>query len=51
MNIPRIVVLTTALRDGGIAAYRADGSGDTPLPTDSINTVRDGVLSLIATQK
>jgi hypothetical protein len=51
MNIPRIVTLTIALSATGSAANSADGSDNTPLPTDNINAVRDGVSSPTTTQK
>jgi hypothetical protein len=34
MNAARIVVLTIAVGAGGMAACRASGFGDKPLPTD-----------------
>jgi len=37
MSTPSIVVLTTTLRAGGIAAYPASGSDYTPLSTDIVN--------------
>jgi pilus assembly protein CpaB len=54
MNTARIVVLTIAVGADGIAAYPADGSDNTllpTLPTDGINVVRDGVPGLTTTQK
>jgi hypothetical protein len=51
MNIPRIVVLTITLSATGSAANLADGPDNTPLPTDSIHAVRDGISSPAATQK
>jgi hypothetical protein len=42
MSIESIVFLTI---DGGAAACPADGSDKTPLPTDNINAVRDGISS------
>jgi hypothetical protein len=51
MNTARIVVLTIAVGADGIAAYPADGSDNTLLPTDSIDVVRDGESGLTTTQK
>ena len=51
MNTARIVVLTIAVGADGIAAYPADGSDNTLLPTDRIDVVRDGVSGLTTTQK
>jgi pilus assembly protein CpaB len=51
MNTARIVLLTIAVGDGGIAAYPADGSGNTLPPTASINAARDGVSDPTAIQK
>jgi hypothetical protein len=48
MSIERIVFLAI---DGGAAACPADGSDKSPLPTDNINAVRDGVSSPTTTQQ
>jgi hypothetical protein len=51
MNTACIVVLTIAIGDDGIAAYPAEGSGNTLPPTASSNVVRDGVSDPTTIQK
>jgi hypothetical protein len=51
MNTARIVVLTIAVGADGIAAYPANGSDNTLLPTDNLDVVRCGVSSPTTTQK
>ena len=40
MNTARNVVLTLAVGAGGVAAYRASGSDNKPLPTEPVAQLR-----------